>query len=257
MVSVKRSRSGAVRGSTSKITSLGTSIPQRQQVYTPKLLKQAIDATRKARIDRYNTSSTSERQAIRDSEVVPLYEDGGLFMDVDYRGEPSDSEWEDEDDGGERDSCDLVRGYCEMEATEGQHRYKAPDNRDRRDRLERQNIAWGYIMEDLTDAFLSWSAENDSKNDENQFETVGDFDDSSVEVFHMYSFKRVLFPFDPAVTSVVLLAKHGLMATSPGNPARAFSFSVLRFYHALSNRCPQLSMQVFVKSLCHLHCNLK
>ncbi|KZS97430.1 hypothetical protein SISNIDRAFT_406211, partial [Sistotremastrum niveocremeum HHB9708] len=124
--------------------------------------------------------------------------------------------------------------------------YKAPDNRDRRDRVERQNIAWGYIMEDLTDAFLSWSHENDSKNDENKFEVAEDSDDSAV--------KRIRFPFDPAITSVVLLAKHGYMATSPGNPARSFSFSVLRLYHALSNRCPQLSMQVFVKSLCYLHC---
>ncbi|KZT31166.1 hypothetical protein SISSUDRAFT_995440, partial [Sistotremastrum suecicum HHB10207 ss-3] len=48
------------------------------------------------------------------------------------------------------------------------------------------------------------------------------------------------------------MAQFGFMATSPDNPAYGISFRVLQYFHHLTNRCPQLSIQVFVKTLCYM-----
>ncbi|KZS94709.1 hypothetical protein SISNIDRAFT_409261 [Sistotremastrum niveocremeum HHB9708] len=50
------------------------------------------------------------------------------------------------------------------------------------------------------------------------------------------------------------MARYGFMATSPDNPAYGISFRVLQYFVALTNRCPQLSIQAFVKTLCYMNC---
>ncbi|KAF8531755.1 hypothetical protein JB92DRAFT_3298025 [Gautieria morchelliformis] len=51
----------------------------------------------------------------------------------------------------------------------------------------------------------------------------------------------------------ITLARHGYIRSSPFQPALAFSFSVLALFTRLSARCPQLSVQAFVRALCDIH----
>lgn len=48
------------------------------------------------------------------------------------------------------------------------------------------------------------------------------------------------------------LARHGHIACSPVDPSLAVSFQALALYKAMGTRCPQLSIQAFVRSLCDL-----
>ncbi|KAF8478345.1 hypothetical protein JB92DRAFT_2768666, partial [Gautieria morchelliformis] len=48
----------------------------------------------------------------------------------------------------------------------------------------------------------------------------------------------------------------GYLASSPDHPQTAFSFHLLKYFKVLNTRCPSLSVQAFVKSVCELHCIL-
>ncbi|KAG6809421.1 hypothetical protein H0H92_000316 [Tricholoma furcatifolium] len=47
---------------------------------------------------------------------------------------------------------------------------------------------------------------------------------------------------------------HGLISTAPLKPHFAFSTRVVELYCMMSNSCPHLTIELFVKSLCNLHC---
>ncbi|KAF8491772.1 hypothetical protein JB92DRAFT_3085088 [Gautieria morchelliformis] len=49
------------------------------------------------------------------------------------------------------------------------------------------------------------------------------------------------------------MVRHGYIGTAPLHPSLAFSCQVLELVRVLTARCPQLSLQSFVKSLCDLH----
>jgi hypothetical protein len=49
------------------------------------------------------------------------------------------------------------------------------------------------------------------------------------------------------------MARHGYIGSAPLHPSTAVSTRALELFHVLSNRCPQLSVQAFIKFLCDLH----
>jgi len=58
-------------------------------------------------------------------------------------------------------------------------------------------------------------------------------------------------PTDLYLTSV--LVRHGLIPCSPITPKVAITVHTLDLYHTARQRCPHLSIQAFVKSLCDIH----
>ena len=59
-------------------------------------------------------------------------------------------------------------------------------------------------------------------------------------------------PGDVFVTSAIL--RYGLMPCAPFQPTTAIALRVLELYRISHLRCPQLSINAFVKTLCDLHC---
>ncbi|KAG6805508.1 hypothetical protein H0H92_015141, partial [Tricholoma furcatifolium] len=49
------------------------------------------------------------------------------------------------------------------------------------------------------------------------------------------------------------IIRHGLLPTAPLKPNFAFSIRVMELYRTTSLRCPHLTIEPFVKSLCDLH----
>ncbi|KAF8572888.1 hypothetical protein K439DRAFT_1377120, partial [Ramaria rubella] len=61
---------------------------------------------------------------------------------------------------------------------------------------------------------------------------------------------QVSLPRQPGEEFTVTLPCHGYLGSSPIHPETAFSFQLMRYFKTLSTRCPQLSAQSFVKSIC-------
>lgn len=55
---------------------------------------------------------------------------------------------------------------------------------------------------------------------------------------------------DESLTTV--LVRHGYIGNAPLYPTRAFSIHMLQLFHTLASRCPQLSLQKFIRGLCDL-----
>ncbi|KIK10473.1 hypothetical protein PISMIDRAFT_56047, partial [Pisolithus microcarpus 441] len=49
------------------------------------------------------------------------------------------------------------------------------------------------------------------------------------------------------------LVRHGLIPCSPITPKVTVTVSALNLYHTARQRCPHLSIQAYVKSLCDMH----
>lgn len=52
---------------------------------------------------------------------------------------------------------------------------------------------------------------------------------------------------------VETLVRSGFIPTAPLHPNSAIAIETLEFFAALSCRCPSLSIQAFVKSICDIH----
>ncbi|KAG8938314.1 hypothetical protein FRC03_007412 [Tulasnella sp. 419] len=60
-------------------------------------------------------------------------------------------------------------------------------------------------------------------------------------------------PSVPSGDPVQQLAELGFLSSTPLKPSVAFSFDTLETFRLLSNRCPRLSRQAFVKAICDTH----
>lgn len=60
------------------------------------------------------------------------------------------------------------------------------------------------------------------------------------------------FPLDEGEAFIITLSRYGYLGTAPLHPESALSFKTLELYRVLVSRCPQLSIQTFVKTLCTL-----
>ncbi|KAF8524734.1 hypothetical protein JB92DRAFT_2703082 [Gautieria morchelliformis] len=71
---------------------------------------------------------------------------------------------------------------------------------------------------------------------------------------HLWTGSRdIQFPLNIDQSFIVTMVRHGYIGTVPLHPSLAFSCQVLELVRVLTARCPQLSLQSFVKSLCDLH----
>ena len=88
-------------------------------------------------------------------------------------------------------------------------------------------------------------------------ETTGRADAQGGVIARCYIFASQ-YALTPAASSTLLLAarmaRNGYIGTAPLNPELAISIESLRLYHRLASRCPRLSIQAFVRTLCDLHC---
>jgi hypothetical protein len=117
---------------------------------------------------------------------------------------------------------------------------------------------------DLVEAHLLWASQGPPKITENHpchppikvMEIYGKDSPHKpcMSLNHRVTESRdIEFPLDNQQSLNVTMARHGYFGTAPLHPSMAISTRVLELLQALTVRCPQLSIQAFVKSLCELH----
>ncbi|KAI6007027.1 hypothetical protein EDD15DRAFT_2383928 [Pisolithus albus] len=140
-------------------------------------------------------------------------------------------------------------------STSKEVRAKRPDYRTFRDRSAKRTAAFSVQLDAMTEAYMAWSL--------NQREAGGkgffDSDERRTREEHQSTHGMAgaektsitVGPTDRYLTSA--LVRHGLIPCSPINPKVAVTVHALELYHTARRRCPHLSIQAYVKSLCDMH----
>ncbi|KAG6808141.1 hypothetical protein H0H92_005272 [Tricholoma furcatifolium] len=193
----------------------------------------------------------------------------------------SSNEWDSYDEGFERDSYDsghnlhdIVNGSAPLNLShaggEFEHLlteclkdelapidHKPKDHRTRRDRTETRTQAFQRQMDGITDAYMEWVRK---VGDEAMVHgptpgQKGNVDATiTLRVMDMYqTFTCVLNICDVDVNLSAAIVRQGLVPSAPLKPNFAFSIRTLEFYRITHLRCPHLTVEPFVKSLCDLH----
>ena len=146
------------------------------------------------------------------------------------------------------------------------------DPRTRHDRTERRNSQWAAQFDALVSAYLVWQAQCDQGGQErtedadasgspDAFEiAIVDFFGASLAYsrspavsYSTEASKQSFRPIDTSEQVNVTLCRNGYIGTSPISPSIAISFQTIEAYRQLHRVCPRLSVQAFVRALCHLH----
>ncbi|KAJ3712392.1 hypothetical protein C8R42DRAFT_647550 [Lentinula raphanica] len=136
---------------------------------------------------------------------------------------------------------DIAAGYFETDAGKKQRK----DFRTRRDRTHRRNIRFAPQMESMTDAYMAWYAEfgHEGLSHGTPSELIGQCTSQTITAVD-------IFKTDPFWS--YSLVRCGLWPCSPGLATVAVTTRTLELFRIQSLRCPRLSIQAFVKSLCDL-----
>ncbi|KAG6824531.1 hypothetical protein H0H92_006579, partial [Tricholoma furcatifolium] len=154
--------------------------------------------------------------------------------------------------GGEFDH--LLADYIREEINE---HGKPKDFRTRRDRTEKRTQGFEQQMEGATDSYMEWA---NRMGDEGLTMGPSTSHNGSVEnalalqvidVFQTYKYSIDICTGDVNIPAAII--RHGLLPTAPLKPSFAFSIRVMELYRTTSLRCPHLTIEPFVKSLCDLH----
>jgi hypothetical protein len=145
------------------------------------------------------------------------------------------------------------------------------EHRTRRDRTERRTELFDNQMEDLVDAYMAWQVKRDmpeGEGDRDMPEVVGQHDVRVVRVFGKWlvgnqEILETHQPVDEENTTVGLLStdmfvtaafvRNGLMPSAPLKPSVAIDIQALELYRISHLRCPRISIQSFVRTICDLH----
>ncbi|KAF8573586.1 hypothetical protein K439DRAFT_1665734 [Ramaria rubella] len=193
----------------------------------------------------YQNSSISERQILRDLHPA----DASMGWDV--INDTSDAQSEDLNDNidawvDESRDAEAVGGLAEEIYQLTGHRTRI-DSRNRRDRVLRRNLAWQQHLPALVQRFLQWDRYGAPQEEEQESERH-----PPLPVHDLLECIQVSLPRQPGEEFTVTLARHGYLGSSPIHPETAFSFQLMHYFKTLSTRCPQLSAQSFVKSICEI-----
>ncbi|PPQ80089.1 hypothetical protein CVT24_006543 [Panaeolus cyanescens] len=139
-----------------------------------------------------------------------------------------------------------------------QKKKKYKDTRSRRDIIERRVHAFRDQLPLMIDAYLDWSLKQGDKGLGN--ETTPTYDEEpeshmTVKKVDTYISTTCEIPLYPSLPSVAAsFVRQGLIPCAPTAPSLAISVRVLELFRASSMRCPNLSIQAFVKALCDIQC---
>ncbi|KAI5995861.1 hypothetical protein EDD15DRAFT_2365295 [Pisolithus albus] len=147
-------------------------------------------------------------------------------------------------------------------------RGKRPDYRTFRDRSTKQTAAFSVQMGAMAEAYMVWSFkhrgtggkgffDSDERRTREEQKRSCDGEDTKLltvlvlDVFRAEKTSVTVAPTDCYLTSA--LVRHGLIPCSPITPKAAVTVHALHLYHTARQRCPHLSIQGYVKSLCDMH----
>ncbi|KAF7967191.1 hypothetical protein HWV62_35590 [Athelia sp. TMB] len=130
------------------------------------------------------------------------------------------------------------------------------DNRTRRDRNKIREDTFRIQMPAMRAAYLDYSFAQavNQGNDSASAAPPADSGSMTVKVVKPFSSEDVqitILPTNKYITSA--LVHQGLLPCSPISPTVAISIEAMELYRVAHLRCPHLSIQAFVKTLCDLH----
>ncbi|KAI5996959.1 hypothetical protein EDD15DRAFT_2163188 [Pisolithus albus] len=145
---------------------------------------------------------------------------------------------------------------------------KRSDYRTFRDRSTKQTAAFSVQTGAMAEAYMAWSLKHrgtggkgffdsdEQRTREEQQRSCDGVDTRmlSVLVLDVFCAEKTSItvgPTDHYLTSA--LVHHGLIPCSPITPKVAVTVHTLELYHTTRQRCPNLSIQAYVKSLCDMH----
>ncbi|KAI6113495.1 hypothetical protein EV401DRAFT_1982963 [Pisolithus croceorrhizus] len=165
---------------------------------------------------------------------------------------------------------ELTRGLLGdfWKSTPEKARGKRSDYRTFRDRSTKQTAAFSVQLGAMAEAYMAWSFKRrgaggkgffDSDEQRRREEQQNKCDGANtkllsvlvLDVFCAEKTSVTVGPTDRYLTSA--LVRHGLIPCSPITPKVAVTVHALDLYHTTRQRCPHLSIQAYVKSLCDLH----
>ncbi|KAI6116970.1 hypothetical protein EDD17DRAFT_1477623 [Pisolithus thermaeus] len=147
---------------------------------------------------------------------------------------------------------ELTRGLLGDFWKSAPEKTKRSDYRTFRDRSTKQMAAFSVQIGAMAEAYMAWSLKHGGTKQRNC-----DGVDTKLlsmlvlDVFCAEKTSITIGPTDRYLTSA--LVRHGLIPCSPITPKVAITVHVLNLYHTTRQRCPHLSIQAYVKSLCDMH----
>ncbi|KAI5990606.1 hypothetical protein EDD15DRAFT_2388740 [Pisolithus albus] len=125
---------------------------------------------------------------------------------------------------------------------------KRPDYCSFWDRSAKRTAAFSVQLEAMTEAYMAWSLNQRGASRRGFF----DSDERRTREEH-----QRCDGVDTKLLSTLIvipsLVRHGLIPCSPITPKVTVTVHALELYHNTRQRCPQLSIQAYVKSLCDMH----
>ncbi|KAJ3871338.1 hypothetical protein F5051DRAFT_446326 [Lentinula edodes] len=153
------------------------------------------------------------------------------------------------DIGSEKDDWEECADIYQ-ELLDGCRRIYRVDGRKRRDRIERAYHHWLPQFDSMVDAFMDWSFnEEQGHRIPEEIEGVPSL---SVTVVDVFKTTKRLIPFLSDQYQSASMVRSGVFPSSPLRHHHAFSTRTLHLFHDLFCRCPRLSIQPFIKSLCDI-----
>ncbi|KAK0441211.1 uncharacterized protein EV420DRAFT_1769035 [Desarmillaria tabescens] len=128
-----------------------------------------------------------------------------------------------------------------------------PHNRRRRDvhkrcnRTQQRIDAFKMLLEPMTDAYMDWVLVRDA--DKSPLAEEGGQSSDGIWVIDI--FRRFCMP--NSNLSIGSLVRNGIIPCAPKRPGLVVTFRVMEIFHTAILRCPQLSIQDFIRTLCNLH----
>ncbi|KAK1236160.1 hypothetical protein PQX77_000591 [Marasmius sp. AFHP31] len=177
---------------------------------------------------------------------MEIYNDGAQEYECNAydTGEPDD-DWEDTAEEVTKTEEEELRLYYAAARQYRTSYYK--DRRTRRDKIEVDQRRWAAQIEGMTDAYMDY---NVRKADGKRFEGVVRSYEVSKAVDFFYCIDEQLAHFSVDEYKSASLVRQGYFPCSPLIHKSVISLRTLELYHHLFVRCPRLSIQPFIRSLC-------
>ncbi|KAJ7303803.1 hypothetical protein DFH08DRAFT_985980 [Mycena albidolilacea] len=166
-------------------------------------------------------------------------------------------------DGGDfedqaMDIDDVLRGDVQFDISNAGGEFEEEDTRNRKDKVLRCVLGFRRQMKAITSAYVKWGATQDEYGADplGTPPPAGNTQDGwycvkVVDLFKTYIVSVPLQATDEFIVSS--LVGQGLFPCSPFAPKVAVATRVLEMFRVNRLRCPTLSVQSWVKSLCDLH----
>ncbi|KAJ7027063.1 hypothetical protein C8F04DRAFT_1189872, partial [Mycena alexandri] len=243
---------GRASSSSKKTATIGSSYPGRFGKHVPikKVLMKSRtqqDKYRNARVEvqqaRDKEMDRDELQALRDIQDWDGGVDGNEDQEIRLEDVLDGSTRVDiSHDGGEL--REAIRQEIEEEARRA--KIKRPDWRTRQDRIKRRTEGFRKQMARLVDMYTIWVGKGEPSPD-----TDGDYPIRVVDLLDTYTLNAKLDSGGLGVAAAFV--KQGLFPCAPYDPTVVITTRTLEFFRHAHARCPRLSIQAFVKSLCDVH----